>query len=154
MVDKKKLIDVFEGVNLSKKQKENLAEGIVEVIGEETKQYVDFEVELFSGSSGSEVYAEIKSIFPHTAQKTTVGGTSTRLAFECDYYMSFEYEFAYKPVRFKIKDNIHGYTHHGVANVSIANHQMMLVCPVFIDSYMSGRASEDYIVFKWTNSVE
>lgn len=149
MVDKKKLMDVFEGVNISKKQKENLSEGIVEVISKEAKQYVDFEVEIFSSS---EPYAEIKSIFPHTAQKTTIGGSSTLLAFECDNYITFEHEFAHKPVRFKMKDNVHGYTHHGIANVSIANHQIMLVCPVFIDSYMGGKGSEDYIVFKWANS--
>lgn len=152
MVDKKKLMDVFEGVNLSKKQKENLAEGIVDVIGEETKQYVDFEVELFTDAG--ETYAEIKSIFPHTAQRTTISQANARVAFSCDYYMSFEYEFAYKPVRFKIKDNLHGYTHHGIANVSIANNQMLLVCPAFIDKYMSGAGNEDYFIFKWSNSVE
>lgn len=154
MVDKKKLMDVFEGVNLSKKQKENLAEGIVEVIGEGTKQYVDFEVEIFQGDSDSPTRAEIKSIFPHTAKATSLAIASPKMGFQCDYYISFEYEFAYKPVRFKIKDNIYECTHHGIANVSISNGKMWLVCPIFIGLHMSGEGNEDYFIFEWNNSIE
>lgn len=153
MVDKKKLMDVFEGVNISQKQKENLAEGIVEVVGEETKQYVDFEVEIIHDTSNSSIRAEIKSIFPHTAQKASLSSADALLSFTCNYYRSFEYEFAYKPVRFKIKDDRHTSTHHGIANVSIGNKTMMLVCPVFIDRNLDGVGNEDYYIFKWTDSI-